>query len=71
MAFRDKVASLLRRPRPVTREEAAEIADWVNEGGAVDPADPPPLIDDQNRAERESIAAPAAFDRARGMERLT
>ena len=65
MAFRHKVASLFRRPRPVTREEAAEIADWVNEGGAVDPAGPPPLIDDQNRAKRETVAAPAAFDRAK------
>ena len=28
---------------PVTPEEFAELADWVNEGGAVDPAGPPPL----------------------------
>lgn len=62
MAFRHKVASWFRQPRPVTREEAAEIADWVNEGGAIDPAGPPPLIDDQNRTRRETVAAPAAFE---------
>lgn len=71
MAFGHKVASLFRRPRPVTREEAAEIADWVNEGGAADPGGPPPLIDDENRTKRESVATPSAVDRAKGMERPT
>jgi acetylornithine deacetylase len=41
-----RFSSWLLRRRPVTREEFAEIADWVNEGGAIDPAGPPPLIDD-------------------------
>jgi acetylornithine deacetylase len=44
-----RFSSWLLRRRPVTREEFAEIADWVNEGGAVDPAGPPPLIDDDVR----------------------
>jgi len=48
--FTDKVKALFRRPRPVTREEAAEIADWVNEGGTFDPHGPPPIIDDEREA---------------------
>jgi len=44
--FTETVTSFFRRRRPITREDAAEIADWVNEGGAVDPAGPPPVIDD-------------------------
>jgi acetylornithine deacetylase len=44
-----RFSSWLLRRRPVTREEFAEIADWVNEGGAIDPAGPPPLIDDGGR----------------------
>jgi hypothetical protein len=43
----NKVLSLLRIRRPVTREEAVEIADWVNEGGAVDTGGIPPIIDDE------------------------
>lgn len=39
------VKSLFRRRRPVTRADAAEIADWVNEGGALHPAGPPPIVD--------------------------
>ncbi|CAN5400138.1 hypothetical protein BH09ACT4_BH09ACT4_06190 [soil metagenome] len=46
MPFTDRIASFFRRSRPVPREDAAEIADWVNEGGAFDPAGPPPVIDD-------------------------
>jgi hypothetical protein len=46
--FTDRVNAWLLRRRPVTRDEAAEIADWVNEGGAVDPAGPPPLIEDDD-----------------------
>ena len=61
MTFTRNVASVLRQPRPVTRELAARIADWVNEGGAVDPAGPPPLIDDQGRAKRDTGVAPAAI----------
>ena len=48
--FTAKVKALFRRPRPVTREEAAEIADWVNEGGTFDPNGPPPIIDDEREA---------------------
>ena len=48
--FTDKVKALFHRPRPVTREEAAEIADWVNEGGTFDPNGPPPIIDDEREA---------------------
>ncbi|MDV3126192.1 hypothetical protein M1247_14815 [Mycobacterium sp. 21AC1] len=40
-----KVKSLFSRRRPVTREDAAEIADWLNEGGAPHPDGPPPIID--------------------------
>lgn len=40
-----KVKSLFSRPRPVTREDAAEIADWLNEGGALHPDGPPTVID--------------------------
>lgn len=54
VVIRNKVASFFRRPRPVTREEAARIADWVNEGGAVYPAGPPPVIDDQDLTKRQS-----------------
>lgn len=61
MTFTSNVASVFRRPHPVSRELAARIADWVNEGGAVDPAGPPPLIDDQSRAKRGTGAAPAAI----------
>jgi hypothetical protein len=46
----EKVTALFRRRRPVTREEAAEIADWVNEGGTFDPNGPPPVIDDEREA---------------------
>lgn len=45
----EKLKSLLRRPRPVTDEEAAAIVNWVNEGGAVHPAGPPPIIGDNER----------------------
>jgi hypothetical protein len=44
--FTDKITSFFRKPRPVTREDAAEIADWVNEGGAIDPAGPPRVIEE-------------------------
>ena len=40
-----KIASLFPRQRPVSREDAAEIADCVGEGGAADPAGPPRVID--------------------------
>ena len=43
----ERVKSLFRRPRPVTKEDSDRIADWVNEGGAVDPEGPPPIIGDE------------------------
>ena len=43
----ERVKSLFRRPRPVTKEDADRIANWVNEGGAVDPEGPPPIIGDE------------------------
>jgi hypothetical protein len=46
----DKVKALFHLPRPVTREDAAEIADWVNKGGTFDPNGPPPIIDDEREA---------------------
>ena len=54
--FTERVKAILRRPRPVTpvtKEYAAEIADWVNEGGAFDPAGPPPVIDHQRVVTKE------------------
>ncbi len=30
-----------RKPKPVSPEEAADISDWVNEGGSYDPQGPP------------------------------
>lgn len=39
-----RVKSLFSRRRPVSREDAAEIQDWVSEGGALHP-DGPPVID--------------------------
>lgn len=42
----ETIASLFHRKRPVTPEDAAEIADWVGEGGAADPDGPPRVIDD-------------------------
>ncbi|HEY6800901.1 MAG TPA: hypothetical protein VI121_09675 [Agromyces sp.] len=50
--FTERVKSLFRRPRPVSREDAAEIADWVNEGGAYDPEGPPPVIEKRSTEER-------------------
>ncbi len=44
--FTEKIASLFHRPRPVTREDAAEIADWVDEGGTTHPAGPPKIKKD-------------------------
>ena len=55
MKIKAMVRSLLRRRRPVTREEAVEIADWVNEGGSFDPAGPPPVIED-DRGEEGRLA---------------
>lgn len=37
----DKVRSLFHRRPAVPKEEAVEIDDWVNEGGAFDPTGPP------------------------------
>ena len=43
----DRFSAWILRRRPVTREELAEVVDWVNEGGALDPAGPPPLIESE------------------------
>jgi hypothetical protein len=40
----DKIKAFFGR-RAVTREEAEELSDWVNEGGAYDPEGPPRVID--------------------------
>ncbi|TQL47537.1 hypothetical protein FB562_0601 [Homoserinimonas aerilata] len=39
--FTDAVKGMFRRRKPVTPQEAEDLADWVNEGGAFDPAGPP------------------------------
>jgi hypothetical protein len=44
--FTDRISGWFRRRRPVSEDEFAAVANWVNEGGAIDPAGPPPLIDD-------------------------
>jgi hypothetical protein len=46
MTFRESLERLFRRRRPMTREDAAQIASWVNEGGSFDPTGPPRVIDD-------------------------
>ncbi|MDP3208705.1 MAG: hypothetical protein Q8M65_06120 [Rhodoglobus sp.] len=46
MTFKDTLKSLFRRPRALSREDAAEIADWVNEGGTFDPTGPPRVIEE-------------------------
>lgn len=43
--FTDTVKSLFSRRRPVSREDALEIDDWVSEGGALHPDGPPEVID--------------------------
>ena len=45
----EKITLLRRQQRPVSVEDAAEIADWVNEGGAADPAGPPPIIEAERK----------------------
>lgn len=50
--FTDKVSSFFRYKRPLSREDAAEIADWVNEGGAPDPDGPPRVIEDDEPTPR-------------------
>ncbi|MGW9630549.1 hypothetical protein ACWGST_07570 [Agromyces sp. NPDC055520] len=52
--FTEKMKSLFRRPRPVTQEDADEIADWVNEGGAFDPEGPPRVIDADEQGKKQS-----------------
>lgn len=47
--FTTMVKSLFSRRRPVTREDAAEIEDWVNEGGALHPDGPPTVTDPKNQ----------------------
>lgn len=48
----NKVKSIFSRRRPVTTDDAAEIADWVNEGGAPHPDGPPTVIDDKDKRDR-------------------
>lgn len=48
----DRFSAWILRRRPVTREDFVEVADWVNEGGALDPAGPPPLIEDGDADDR-------------------
>jgi hypothetical protein len=36
----------------MSRADAAEVADWVNEGGSFDPAGPPRVVEDETRAGR-------------------
>lgn len=45
MTAKERIKSFFRRSRPLTPEDAAEIADWVNEGGTFDPTGPPRVID--------------------------
>ncbi|MFD4180498.1 hypothetical protein [Rhodococcus sp. NPDC058514] len=47
--FSEKVKSLFSRRKPVTTEDAADIADWVNEGGALHPDGPPKVVDEPQR----------------------
>ena len=44
----EKVKSIFRRRPPLAPEDAAEVADWVNEGGAFDPEGPPRVADPKN-----------------------
>jgi len=39
--FSERFSAWVLKRRSVTHEEFAEVADWVNEGGALDPAGPP------------------------------
>jgi hypothetical protein len=49
----------IHRVRPVTREDAAAIVNWVNEGGATHPSGPPSIIGDEERLERGGASEPA------------
>jgi hypothetical protein len=48
VTFKEALERLFQRRRPMQREDAAEIADWVNEGGSFDPAGPPRVVDDDS-----------------------
>lgn len=50
----EKSAPLLHRQRSVTREYAAEIANWVGEGGAADPTGPPRVVDEHETVVRSA-----------------
>lgn len=52
--FTEKVKSIFRRRKPMTRQDAVEIADWVNEGGAFDPEGPPRVIENGGKGEGEA-----------------
>jgi hypothetical protein len=45
----------VRKRRAVTREEYARVADWVSEGGALDPAGPPPLLEEAEVNNRRAV----------------
>ncbi|MBP2452052.1 hypothetical protein [Mycolicibacterium lutetiense] len=47
--FTRKVKSIFSRRRPVTPQDAAEINDWVSEGGALHPDGPPDIIDPKKK----------------------
>lgn len=49
--FTDKVRGIFRRRRPVTPEEAHDLADWVNEGGAFDPDGPPSVAEQKKKGD--------------------
>lgn len=51
MTLTQRLASLLRRRRPLSPEDAAEISGWVNEGGTFDPDGPPRVIDDSEQGD--------------------
>lgn len=53
MGFRETLSAFFRRRRPVTPEEYEEIADWVNEGGALDPAGPPPVAEEESEPDEQ------------------
>ncbi|WP_197508233.1 MULTISPECIES: hypothetical protein [unclassified Mycobacterium] len=45
-----KVKSIFSRRRPVSPEDAAEINDWVGEGGALHPDGPPEIHDPKKKS---------------------
>ncbi|GAA1813002.1 hypothetical protein [Agromyces neolithicus] len=56
--FTEKVKSIFSKRRPMTPEDAAEIADWVNEGGAIDPEGPPRVADPKSDPKGDATGDP-------------